>query len=265
MKKRLLTGFLAVLMVVACVVSFSSCGKDGDIFGEFGYKDIYLYRFARQDIDSARAKQIVSNNRSAMTQAYAEKHGDQALLGVNPGDTGIAAPTEEVVNLILGNYAGCTVYTKYYIDDEEDALIREDHIQGTDFKAMIEQNQFAPFSQLVAKNLILFDELIDSMEAENVEFKESGNANIAPFKDIFTYHVDDSGNMVIHTRDFAEIPSSVGGGIGCSYRQDTEILYDTENKMTKWQTSLGVYSATPEGTTKQGYILEIEVVWIEKT
>lgn len=58
--------------------------------------------------------------------------------------------------------------------------------------------------------------------------------------------------------------TSVGGRIGCSYRHNSEILYDYENKISKWQTSFGVYSSTPRGTMKQGYILEIEYNWIVK-
>ena len=70
--------------------------------------------------------------------------------------------------------------------------------------------------------------------------------------------------MIIQSRDFAEIASSVGGGVGCSYRQDTEIVYDAEGKMVLWQTSLGISSSAPQGTMRQGYILEMSVEWIEK-
>ena len=129
---------------------------------------------------------------------------------------------------------------------------------------MLTTNQHVPFSQLIAKYILAFPTLIDSMETRNEEYRNSEESLVAPFTNIFSYHTNAKGELVIHTRDFAEIPSSVGGGIGCSYRQDTEILYDADNKMQKWQTSLGLYSATPHGTMKQGYILEVEFNWIQK-
>jgi hypothetical protein len=131
---------------------------------------------------------------------------------------------------------------------------------GTDFKNMILDNQFIPFSQLVAKGIVIFDDLVDYMEVRNALFVEEQN-HVAPFRNIFTYHTDVLGNMVIRTNDFREIPSSVGGGVGCAYLQNVEILYDEECKISKWQTSLGVYTATPEGTLQQGYIVEVEFKW----
>ena len=160
--------------------------------------------------------------------------------------------------------AGCIITTKYYVESSDAMQNKEDTLIGTDFKNMLENNQFVPFNQLVAKNVIIFDELIEYMEEQNKLFASSSAALIAPFRSIFSYHTDKAGNLVVQTRDFAEIPSSVGGGIGCSYRQDTEIVYDSEGKMTLWQTSLGLYSSSPQGTMQDGYILEMQVNWTEK-
>ena len=102
------------------------------------------------------------------------------------------------------------------------------------------------------------------MEEENIRFQNSDVGLIAPFKTIFSYHTGEEGNLIIQSRDFAEIASSVGGGVGCSYRQDTEIVYDMEGKMVLWQTSLGISTSAPQGTMRQGYILEMHVEWIEK-
>lgn len=54
---------------------------------------------------------------------------------------------------------------------------------------------------------------------------------------------------------------SLRGGISASFRQDTEIMYDDDNKINKWQTSLGLIYSTPQGKTEQGYILEVEFEW----
>jgi hypothetical protein len=42
------------------------------------------------------------------------------------------------------------------------------------------------------------------------------------------------------------------------------MVYDEEGKLVKWQSSLGVYTATPSGTMKQGYILEMDFNWVVK-
>ena len=262
MKRRGLTTALVCVVLIITSIMLSSCSIEGERFGEFGYYDAYLTAFATSSISVAEAKRIVQTNAPGVV---AMGEDDTVVLSVSPGDTQDPKPSAQLVDFLIQKYAGVTIITTYYVAEEKDPVIREDYIQGTDFKAILEDNKFIPFNQLVAKNVVIMGETVDEMEAENQKFQSSDIAKIAPFKAVFTYHQNDEGQLVIRAYDFAEIPSSVGGGIGCSYRQDTEILYDSENKMVKWQTSLGVYSAMPEGTAKQGYILEIEIVWNEKT
>lgn len=243
---------------------FVACKKDDDddgvgyvpvVFGEFGYMNKYLIDFATEDITAVEAKQMLSS--STGTQS----------LNLSPNIEKVASkpsvPTSKV-QYILSEYSSCVVTTKYYVEGIDDQQTKQDTLQGTDFRSVIETNEITPFSQLVAKNLIAFPELIDYMEQSNQEFRSSELALVAPYRDIFTYHKNERGELVIKTRDFAEIPASVGGGIGCSFRQDSEILYDADMKITKWQTSLGLWSTTPKGTMKQGYILEVEFNWIKK-
>lgn len=252
MKRKLLVIISLVLLLSTLLCS---CGDDDKTFGEFSYNGISLYAFAKEDITYEQAKNLTQSENSPAIVS----------LSVNPGELGEAPlPSEALYNTVLSKYAMLEVVTKYYVTGEEDQLTKVDEVMGTDLKNTLKQNEFEPFSLLVAKGIIIFDELIDYMEDNNIDFKESGRANVAPFKDIFTYHIDVDGNLVIQTRDFEEIPSCVGGGVGCSYRQDTEQVYDSENKLIKWQTSLGVYTATPKGTLKQGYILEVEFIWHEK-
>lgn len=71
--------------------------------------------------------------------------------------------------------------------------------------------------------------------------------------------------MIIQIRDYAKIASNFGEEIAVSYREDSEIIYEGEGKMTMWQTSLGLCSSTPQGAIKDGYILEMAVEWIEKS
>ena len=259
--KRVLA--LALTALVSGLFLFSAC-DDGsqdnkaNRFGQFGYNGKYLTAFTKKDITASEAKGIISTN---MNENFGDKDSSVAFTSVVY--TAVEGE-EETVTYMINQYAGCTITTKYYVEGNEEQSEKIDDIRGTDFKNLLQENFFAPFSQVVARYLICYPGVIDEMEALNEEFKSSQEYEVAPFKNIFSYHTDEAGNFVLQIRDFSEIPSSVGGGVGCSYRQDSEILFDEENKITKWQTSLGLYTATPQGTMKQGYILEIDFDWIIK-
>lgn len=271
-----------IIVLIAFVIAFSviggvACNKqkneeDGNQytysqFGEFSYKGKTLTDYAVKTITAQEAKRIITKVMpKKSSRAYAETEPRKlniSLTSLNSNTTTYKTP-DEVVNSVLKNYAGCNVTTKYYIDGTDKMQEKSDNLTGLDFKTVLSQNLFTPFNQLVAKNVIVFDDLIDYMERQNDAFALSDEGLVAPFKNIFSYHEDANGNLIIQIRDYAEIASSVGGGIGASYRQDTEIIYDGEGKMTMWQTSLGLYSSTPQGTMKEGYILEMAVEWVEK-
>ena len=275
MKKILIVAvtFILAFSAIGMVACNSQKDEENSVqytyspFGEFSYKGKTLMDYAVKTITAQEAKNIISKGVSKnLHQAYAEssqKKLDISLMSLNSNMASYETP-EEVVNDVLRNYAGCNVTTKYYVDGSDQMQAKSDKLTGLDFKSVLSQNLFTPFNQLVAKNIIVFDDLIDYMEEQNAVFELSDEGLVAPFKNIFSYHEDANGNLIIQIRDYAEIASSVGGGIGASYRQDTEIIYDGEGKMTMWQTSLGLCSSTPQGTIKEGYILEMAVEWIEK-
>ena len=253
------------LMTLVIMLSFSGllvgCKEEEPptvplIFGEFDYNGKYLYDFATADITAVEAKNLITSGNTSGQALNASK-----IITLNASKP--AVPSDKIT-YILQEYSSCIITTKYYIAGKEEQQTKHDELQGTDFRAMLEANEISPFNQLIAKNIVMYPELIDYMEESNNEFKVSEISTIAPFKDVFTYHKNETGNLVIKTRDFAEIPASTGGGIGCSFRQDTEILYDADHKISKWQTSLGLWSTTPNGTSKQGYILEVEFKWVKK-
>ncbi|MBQ7913150.1 MAG: hypothetical protein IJ308_05365 [Clostridia bacterium] len=254
---------LALSVFASCAFLFSACDDGSQTntakrFGQFGYNGKYLTAFTTKDITASEAKGILSTN---MNENFVQEDSSVSFASVIY--TAVEGE-EETVTYMVEKYAGCTITTKYYVEGNEEQSEKIDEIRGTDFKNMLQENFFAPFSQVVARYLICYPGVIDEMEALNEEFKNSKEGEIAPFRNVFSYHTDVEGNFVLQIRDFSEIPSSIGGGVGCSYRQDSEILFDTENKITKWQTSLGLYTATPQGTMKQGYILEIDFDWIVK-
>ena len=263
--------FLSIVLVLVLACSLCACSSEKNAvkennnvvkFGTFGYNGAVLTDYAINTITAEKAKEILplSNNKESQVVGVST----MSLRNVIGSDTEDSILLNEVVRSILTNYAGCYITTKYYLETSEDVQTKTDKIVGTDFKSFLIDNQFTPFNQLVAKNVVAYDELIDYMEEENTRFQNSDLGLIAPFKTIFSYHTGEDGNLIIQSRDFAEIASSVGGGVGCSYRQDTEIVYDAEGKMVLWQTSLGISSSAPQGTMRQGYILEMSVEWIEK-
>ncbi|MBR2988561.1 MAG: hypothetical protein IKC64_02425 [Clostridia bacterium] len=263
MKRNFILAIIFAFITCICV----GCDTPGNptppkTFGYFSYNGKYLTSFASNEINAADAKTLIQ---SKNIQASPLSTESGALFSVGSALSPDAPkPSSTLVNTVLSKYASVNVVTKYYESGKEAQQSKVDFIQGTDFKNVLEENELTPFSQLVAKGIVMYDTLIDYMEEQNEIYKTSPLAIVAPFTTIFSYHTNNAGNIVIQTRDFAEIPSSVGGGIGCSYRQDTEMAYDNENKLVKWQTSLGVYSATPNGTMMQGYILEVELIWDEK-
>lgn len=265
MKKICLLICIIGLIAVALVGCSVPTSADHSLhFGQFGYKGRMLPEYAVRAITATEAKRLIAGDTPMTASVKIAAKTVLASVGASY-DIDDCTPPEALVNRVLQEYSECILTTKYYVEGSDQIQTKEDRLLGTDLKYMLSINQFVPFSQLVAKNILVYDDLIESMEEQNRLFERSEAALIAPFRAIFSYHTDDSGNLVIQTRDFAEIPSSVGGGIGCSYRQDTEIVYDVEGKMTLWQTSLGLYSSSPQGTMQDGYILEMSVEWVEKT
>ena len=276
MKNHVKIIFICLIVLMSCsLISCRSCkDKEQTVepvqhvrFGEFTYNNYYLLSFAVANITALQAKKIASESNLTRTSSNNFANENELLLVAENSNLisfeNLSTPTNYVTK-VLSNYSGVQINTKYFVEGNDKELEKVDSVLGTDFKSIIEKNEFSPFSQLVAKNIIVYPELIDEMEDANSQFKNSEKSLIAPFKDVFTYHTNETGNLVIQTRDFTEIPSSVGGGIGSCYRQDTEMLYDAENKMSNWHTSLGLYSSTPNGTIKHGYILEVELQWIKK-
>lgn len=265
MKKKILI-VLAIVLILSTVICCAACSKEAaeKAFGEFSYNGKYLKDYAKEAIDAKIAIQITQNfNLCAPAAEVANLSTEPQAAAVNGIELDNTTP-EQSKAAIIAKYQGCNIKTYYYVEDQEEKQVKSDFLQGYDFKAMVDDNQFTAFSQLVAKNLVVFDDLIAQMEEQNIAFQNSDDGKIAPFKNLFTYHTDNSGNLVIQTHNFAEIPASIGGGIGCAYRQDSEIVYDVEGKVKIWQTSLGIYSAAPQGTMKQGYILSMTFDWVEK-
>ena len=246
MKKtlRIATVLLSTLALTACKTT------NEDTFGNFGYKGIFLKEYATKQITVDQAKELVD---------------------IPPSDFVTQVPKRDLnradannVQTVLSEYASLVTTVKYYVSEQEEQQVRQDLYQGTDFKHLLEENYYEPFAQMSIRYIFVDDSLLDDMEQENADFKASYAYYITPFNEPYTFHTNDDKNLIIQIHSFAELPASVGGGIGATFRQDSELIFDEEGKITFWQSSLGLYTSTPTGTVKEGYIFEVQFEWNHK-
>ena len=254
----------ALVIALAASQALAFCGCAGDpvepvkkMFGKFDYYGVYLTEYAVRAISSAEAKAKVLKNHieAAISPASNAARADGTQKRT-------ISPSAELADEIFARYSECNVTTTYYDNGETTAKKKTDKYSGTELRNMITQNYVSPYAQMYATNIIAFDDLIEYMDQMNASITTADNL---PFDKYFTYHLDSNDNFIVHTSDFSEISSSTGGGISTSFRQDTEIVYDSTYKVSKWQTSLGLNIATPTGTISQGYILEMDFDWTVKT
>ena len=230
-------------------------GKDTNknAFGDFSYHGVFLKEYAKKQITLEEAKGLIhlESNRDLPSNKLVLDEDEQQSY-------------ETTVNTLLTKYGSMTTMVKYYIDTEEKQQVRQDIYQGTDFYNLLDINHYEPFGQMSVRYLYVDSYLLDDMEEENRLYNLSENNIKSPFNNPYTYHVSDANNLVIQTHAFAELPASTVGGIGSTFRQDCELVFDQEGKINCWQASLGLYTSTPTGTVKEGYIFEVEFEWVEK-
>lgn len=251
MRKLFETIILSLVAIALVGCNKATICKNNNQFGDFDYNGIFLKEYAVKKITVEQAKTLVDINNPKQNHSYALK---KELNRANEKD----------VTAVLTKYASLTTTVKYYVSDKEEQQVRQDIYQGTDFKYLLDTNHYEPFGQMSVKYIFVDDDLLDAMEIENTEFKEANHHYVTPFNELYTYHTDNNNNLVVQTHSFAELPASTGGGIGSTFRQDCELLFDEEGKITLWQSSLGLYTSTPTGTVKQGYIFEVEFAWENK-
>lgn len=260
MKKRFLTILLAA---ASCTVTvfLASCSPATEYFGEFSYYGKHLTEYAvGNKLSASEAKSIITKSSAAESNDVAPYSAVTDIVG----NDGAPSPSESTINSILSVYSQCELTATYY-DASGEKKNTSFILTGANLQDALTKNEVTPFNQIIAKYLVMDSTVLDYMEEMNAKFQASENSITVPFKDIYTYWKDKNGNLVVKTADYAEIPSSISGGIGCNFRQDIEIIYDADHKITKWQTSLGIQIVTPEGTVKQGYIFELDFDWEIRT
>ncbi|MCR5490874.1 MAG: hypothetical protein K6F32_01960 [Bacilli bacterium] len=240
------------LFLAASAALLASCdfgGTSPKTFGLFGHKGVYLTEHAEAEITLSEAKRLV--NMSSSSAARLQKRSE-------------LSEEDPAVKSILARFGSLGVSAAYYIDGSEERQVRTDLYQGTDFLYLLKENTYFPFAQMNVKYIYIDGSLLDSLEEENAKFREDPTNLVSPFVNPYTYHRDAQGELVLQTHHFAELPSSVNGGIGATFRQDCELSYDGEGKLKHWQSSLGLYTSTPTGTSLEGYIFEATFEWTLK-
>ena len=245
--KRLTTLLLSMLALTSCNLN---SGANDTNFGDFGHNGLFLTEYATKQITVNEAKELVDIESTSPSRRslYDEEN----------------TPSEDSLTAVLTKYASLSATVKYYISDREEQQVRQELYQGTDFKFLLETNHYEPFGQMSVRYLFVDDALLDDMERQNDEFIESNKHIITPFNEPYTYHTNEENKLIVQTHSFAELPASTGGGIGSTFRQDCELIFDEEGKIMFWQSSLGLYTSTPTGTVKEGYIFEVEFEWMNK-
>jgi len=219
-------------------------------FGIFSYNGTFLKEYACKTITSEEAKTLLKSETNTTKRMLKTGYDSETSM--------------ETAKSILTKCAGLVVTTKYYIDDSDKQQERKDLFQGTDFMNLLIENHYVPFGEMNVKFLFVDTGLIDYMESENVSFKLDEANLVAPFIEPYTYHSNDENHLIIQTHSFAELPASINGGIGSTFREDCELVFDEEGKINLWQASLGLYTATPTGTVREGYIFEASFEWLSK-
>ena len=257
MKKKKFFALFVAALSCAFTVLMSSCSNATKYFGEFSYYGKFLTDYAvGKSISATAAKSLVARKSGVQSSGASTYSAVTDIVG----DETAPSPSDEEINNVLNTFASVEITATYY-DEKGNKQTKLYTHEGTSLKSALKENEFSPSNQICAKYIFINMEILDYMESMNARCQESSDRGTIPFNDIYTYWNDKNGNLVVKTADYAEIPSSISGGIGCNFRQDIEIVYDADNKVTKWQTSLGILIAGPDGTIKQGYILELDFDW----
>ena len=227
------------LSLTALFLAGCSSSEAAPRFGEFGHDGTFLVCFGVDRITLAEARSLLPSSQAPSFRAYSPDNGHIAS--------------------VLDRFASLSCQISYYVEGEEGQQVRQELFQGGDFRYLLQNNVYMPFGQMSVDFLLMDREILDSLEKENEDFAAKGEA--VPFKEPYTYHRSSSGNLVLQTHRYAELPASLGGGIGATFREDCEMLYDAEGKLDAWHASLGLFTSTPSGISKQGYIFEAAFVW----
>ena len=246
--------FLAALLAFGCVAFVFSCGES-EKFGLFDNDGEVLVENAQDPITAEEAKKLISEN--------AEESG-QHVNGSLKSELGMSLPTDTLVTDFTKKYSSCTVTTTYYGEDGESTQSK--FFQSAELKEMLQKNEFSPFSQFLIKYAVIFPDVIADMEAQNEAFRQSAEYDLAPVQELFSFYTNRDGNLVIQIKSFEylELSDGIAGGADSVYRQDIEIVYDENNKISFWQSSMGITIAMPDGEVKQGCVMKAEFAWEEK-
>ena len=252
MKKRykLAIVLLAVLLLASTLLG---CSRS-NMFGMFSQNGKFLRNLAVKEINYSQACELV--NRKALARSYIVNQDVQAASD----DNSVRPPSDNLVDSIKKKYSEIQITIKYY-NHKRKKMKKTDYIMFDLFSNALKNNYIDTSIGLRVSNILMFEIILDDMEDANKKFSDENAYYTHPY----SYHTDVKRNLVVRMHAYAEMSSlNMNGGIACNFRQDTEVQYDSENKIKKWQTSLGMWVASASETVSEGYIYEVEFKWIKK-
>lgn len=260
--KKIWKILIVMMCLFASTLAVTSCQKDVKHlnFGVFKQNGYTLTSYATKQLSAGEFSALLSSGRQrASVVAYLPK----------------PAPTDEDAINALTNVSNHIVVTTRFFEENSDEMQEEVSDQaGTVVGNYLKENAIHTATGLIIKNLYLTQNVLEFMETENANFKNSdGYANV-PFANLYTYHTDENNSLIVQMHDFVDIPASaMSGGVNCYYRQDTEIMYEIVAapnlsgcyaRIRKWQTSLGAVISTAANSIGDGFVFEVEIEWIER-
>lgn len=256
--KRLIGVTTAFVMLLLSTFLFGACKDKIRYFGEFSCNGRRLIEQAEKKISAGDIKQLLQkSSRSGYAANYSTGGNGEAVSAFSN------QTPDTVIDRIMRSFPVLKLNAKYFEGDSKKMTEKNDLIYGLNLEAYLRQNSYEPWGQIGMKYLVMYDELIDELENESAEYKKTNEARYAP--DLYTYHKDKNDIAILQIHIVKQIPSAVYGGIGALFKQDIEIVYDHQGKITKWQTSLGTLVQTTLGTSnREGYIMEVDFEWNEE-
>lgn len=269
--KKLFKVLSLVALALVLTFTFTACsgcsGATGGRFGYFSHDGYYLTSFKVKDIELVDARDILSKSPIAVSSSGSSNGA--AAMSLDPGNQS-SAPTidEALVNKYLTKYSGIKYTMTYWTTSDSGSAVKESKTfeeNSYDFQNILLANSLQMSSGIYVHNLICYQDLVEYFSSASEEFKAQDDYYLSPFLEKYTYHESAKSCLVMQQHTFVNISASESGGITCSYLQENETLYDDENKVTNFQSSLGMKIQNPAGTQYEGTVIEVEFEWLLKT
>ncbi len=223
---------ICLFLISMCAFTLSGC-KKSETFGLFTHNGYSLTTFKNKDLNYEQAEAIVAKN-SVKTLSLTDDQVDEVMSVFNSVD----------------------IKVKYWNSSNDKSETRTSTVNGSNLQKVLKDNEVYISSGILVKNIYMTNDILSILEQRNSSFDNS-----LYFNSLYSYHKDIDEQLVIRSNDFQEITADVTGGIISNFIQQNESLYNSNNLISKFQSSFGMQFETLGGTQLHGTVLEVEFVW----